>query len=236
MMFVVRSVRCRDPVSPRRSTVSVSSSPSRIDAAAPGLSGSPAPPDEALGRRSSQCSALRDQPSRTHSDGYHRRNDRAGFRKLEQRCDQGVAVPLSVDKGSGTEGRSTGSSGSGRPALRLARRLGGCRSARGSRSFSRPTGRRGRRGPSVCSCGAVRRDGRAGARRLGCGRWLLERAACGVPGSQEGTVIWGALIRTIVSEPDRDPRPAGTGTGSGPATRPGWCGVSRDGCPTATSS
>ena len=29
---------------------------------------------------------------------------------------------------------------------------------------------------------------------------LFERAACGVPGSQEGTVICGALIRTIVAQ------------------------------------
>ena len=54
----------------------------------------------------SQCSALRDQPSRTHSDGYLRRNDRAGLRKLQQRrCHQSVAVPLSVDEGAGTEVR-----------------------------------------------------------------------------------------------------------------------------------
>ena len=38
MMFVVRSVRCNAPVRPRRCTVSVSSSPSRMDAAAPGWS------------------------------------------------------------------------------------------------------------------------------------------------------------------------------------------------------
>ena len=40
MMFVVRSVRCSGPVRPKRSTVSVSSSPSRMDAAAPGCSSS----------------------------------------------------------------------------------------------------------------------------------------------------------------------------------------------------
>ena len=40
MMFVVRSVRYSGPVRPKRSTVSVSSSPSRMDAAAPGCSSS----------------------------------------------------------------------------------------------------------------------------------------------------------------------------------------------------
>ena len=43
MRFVVRSVRCKAPVRPRRCTVSVSSSPSRMDAAAPGWSRSSDP-------------------------------------------------------------------------------------------------------------------------------------------------------------------------------------------------
>ena len=40
MMFVVRSVRCSGPVRPKRSTVRVSSSPSRMDPAVPGCSSS----------------------------------------------------------------------------------------------------------------------------------------------------------------------------------------------------
>ena len=60
MMFVERSVRCSAPVRPRRCTVSVSASPSRMDAAAPGWSRSSDP--------ASRCStrSARSAESRSH--------------------------------------------------------------------------------------------------------------------------------------------------------------------------
>ena len=61
MMFVVRSVRCSAPVRPRRCTVSVSSSPSRIDAAATGWSRSSDPASRASTR------AARSAESRFHA-------------------------------------------------------------------------------------------------------------------------------------------------------------------------